>query len=315
MGSAANSADDALLAAWRARFDQHLKSEKRASPYTRRNYGATLERFDGFLVTYLGSAASLETLAALETRDFRAFLAHRRSEGLQPQSIKLELSALKTFYAFLQKRAGVENDAIEIMRGPKAKERLPRPVAAPDAEQLLTAAKIVKTSTSKQPWEQARDVAILTLLYGAGLRISEALSLRQAHAPFGETLRVTGKGGKMRAVPVIPAARNAIDAYVSLCPYGTERDEPLFFSTRGKPLSAAGVQRTMRQLRRGLGLPDSATPHALRHAFATHLLTAGGDLRSIQELLGHASLAATQRYTKIDGENLLKVFDKAHPRA
>ena len=315
MGSAAKAAEDTALAAWRARFDQHLKSEKRASPYTRRNYGATLERFDDFLLTYHGGAASLDTLAGLETRDIRAFLAHRRNEGLQPQSIKLELSALKTFFAFLQKRAGIENDAIEIMRGPKAKERLPRPVAAHDAEQLLTAAAIIKTSARKQPWEQARDVALLTLLYGAGLRISEALSLRQAHAPFGETLRITGKGGKMRAVPAIAAARDAIDAYVALCPFGTERDDPLFISTRGKPLSAAGAQRTMRQLRQGLGLPDSATPHALRHAFATHLMTAGGDLRSIQELLGHSSLAATQRYTKIDTENLLKVFDKAHPRA
>ncbi len=315
MGSAAKTTENNSLAAWRARFDQHLKSEKRASQYTMRNYGATLERLDGFLLNYHGDAASLDTLAALETKDIRAFLAQRRNEGLQPQSIKLELSAIKSFFAFLQKRAGVENDAVEIMRGPKAKERLPRPLAAGDADQLLVSAAIVKTSTCKQAWEQARDVALLTLLYGAGLRISEALSLRQAHAPFGETLRITGKGGKMRAVPVIAAARDAVDAYVALCPYGAERDDPLFFSTRGKPLSAAGAQRTMRQLRQGLGLPDSATPHALRHSFATHLLAAGGDLRSIQELLGHSSLAATQRYTKIDAENLLKVFDKAHPRA
>ena len=157
--------------------------------------------------------------------------------------------------------------------------------------------------------------ALFTLLYGAGLRISEALSLRQAHAPLGETLRIAGKGGKMRIAPVIDAVRDAVNVYCEACPYGAERDDPLFYSTRGKPLSAAAAQRTMRQLRGALGLPDSATPHALRHAFATHLLSAGGDLRSIQELLGHSSLGATQRYTKIDAENLLRVFDKAHPRA
>ena len=303
------------LAAHRARFERHLRAEKRASPYTLRNYAAALERFEAFLIAYRGAPVRLETLSALETRDFRAYLAERRKEGLAPPSLKLEVSALKSFYRFLRKRAGVENDAIAAMRGPRTKERLPRPVAAADAAAMIEEAATAKASERTEPWEQARDAALLMLLYGAGLRISEALSLRRGDAPLAETLRIKGKGAKIRAVPAIREAREAVDAYMALCPYGTDADDPLFFSKRGKPLSPALAQRTVRRLRARLGLPDSATPHALRHAFATHLLAAGGDLRSIQELLGHASLAATQRYTKVDAENLLRVFDKAHPRA
>ena len=222
---------------------------------------------------------------------------------------------MKTFYAFLRKRADVDNDAIAVMRGPKAKERLPRPVNEADVEALIAAAGAMMTTTRKENWEQARDAALITLLYGAGLRISEALSLRWGDAPLAETLRIKGKGAKTRAVPIVPAARDAVEAYMALCPYGGEAGDPLFFSTRGKPLSATLAQRTMAKLRAALSLPDSATPHALRHAFATHLLSAGGDLRAIQELLGHSSLAATQRYTKIDRDSLLRTFDKAHPRA
>lgn len=315
MPAARKTDDPQSLAHWRARFALYLKAERRASAYTIRNYGATLERFEAFLTGHLGQRPALDALSALETRDFRAYLAARRNEGLQPPSIKLELSALKSFYAYLRKWAGLENDAIEIMRGPKAKERLPRPVAPDDADALIEAAGTAKTSARQTSWEQARDAALLTLLYGAGLRISEALSLRRSDAPLQETLRIKGKGAKTRAVPIIDAARAAVDAYLDLCPYGTQADDPLFFSARGKALSPAQAQRTMRRLRMALGLPDSATPHALRHAFATHLLAAGGDLRSIQELLGHSSLAATQRYTKIDAARLLDVYDRAHPRA
>ncbi len=311
----ASSNTEMTLANWRDAFERHLKSEKRASAYTLRNYSATLERFDGFLRGYLGGTVTLDQLAALETKDFRAFLAERRNEGLAPPSIKLELSAIKTFYKFLRKRADIDNDAIAIMRGPKAKERLPRPVNEADAHALIDAAQTMKTTSKKQNWEQARDAALMTLLYGCGLRISEALSLRWGDAPLEDALRIKGKGAKTRLVPVVPAAREAIDAYAALCPYGGEAGDPLFFSTRGKPLSATLAQRTMAKLRVALGLPDSATPHALRHAFATHLLSAGGDLRAIQELLGHSSLAATQRYTKIDRDSLLRAFDKAHPRA
>jgi integrase/recombinase XerC len=302
------------LASWRARFEQHLKAEKRASAYTVRNYGATLARFDGFLTAHLGAEPELDHLARLETKDFRGFLAVRRAEGLQPQSIKLELSALKTFYVFLRKRAGIENDAIVAMRGPKVKERLPRPVGEADAAALIETAQITKTSAHKQNWEQARDAALFTLLYGAGLRIAEVLSLRWGAAPLGEALRIKGKGGKTRLVPVLTAGREAVAAYVAACPYGAHADDPLFFSARGNALSPRHAQRTMAALRGVLGLPASATPHALRHAFATHLLSAGGDLRAIQELLGHTSLAATQRYTKVDTQRLLSAYDKAHPR-
>jgi len=314
MSNRAQEMDDSL-AFWRDAFERHLKSEKRASQYTQRNYAATLARFEGFLLSHRGEAATLEALAELETRDFRAFLAQRRNEGLSPPSIKLELSALKTFYKFLKKRADVDNDAIAVMRGPKAKERLPRPVSADDAEALIAAAKSMKTSTQKQNWEQARDAALMTLLYGAGLRISEALSLRWGDAPLGDTLRIKGKGAKTRMVPIVPAARAAVDAYVKLCPFGAAAEDPLFFSTRGKPLSATLAQRVMAKLRAALGLPDTATPHALRHAFATHLLSAGGDLRAIQDLLGHSALAAPQRYTKIDRDSLMRGYEQAHPRA
>jgi len=306
---------DNTITAWRGVYETHLKTEKRASLYTVRNYCAALERFDVFLTSHLGAGAMLDDLARLETRDFRAFLAQRRNEGLQPQSLKLELSALKSFYGFLAKRAGVENDAIGVMRGPRAKERLPRPVNIADADALIDAARTVKTTTHKQNWEQLRDAALLTLIYGAGLRISEALSLRWSDAPLPQTLRIKGKGAKTRAVPVIPAAREAVAAYQALCPYGAQKSDPLFFSVRGKPLSPRLAQRTMSKLRAILSLPQSATPHALRHSFATHLLSAGGDLRAIQELLGHTSLAATQRYTKIDAGALMRVYDKAHPRS
>lgn len=306
---------DRTLAHWQGQFAQYLKSEKRASPYTLRNYSATLVRFEVFLLAYRGVAPTLDMLAALETKDFRAFLAERRNEGLSAPSIKLELSALKSFYRFLRRRADVDNDAIAVMRGPRAKERLPRPVTHKDAEALIEAAQMLKTTTRKENWERARDAALVTLLYGAGLRISEALSLRWGDAPLGDTLRIKGKGAKTRIVPIVGAARDSVDAYTKICPFGGEAEGALFFSSRGKPLSPRLAQRTMASLRAALGLPDSATPHALRHAFATHLLSTGGDLRAIQELLGHASLAATQRYTKIDKDNLIRVFDKAHPRA
>jgi len=315
MPDARKTDDPHALAHWRRRYALYLKAERRASAYTIRNYGATLDRFDAFLRAHLGRAATLDALAGLQTRDFRAFLAARRNEGLQPPSIKLELSALKAFFSFLRKWAEIDNDAIDMMRGPKAKERLPRPVAKKDAADLIKAAETVKTSVPKKTWELARDAALFTLLYGVGLRISEALALRRRDAPLEDTLRIKGKGAKTRMVPVVPAARAAVERYIELCPYGVDADDPMFFSARGKPLSPALAQRTMRRLRVALGLPATATPHALRHAFATHLLAAGGDLRSIQELLGHSSLAATQRYTKIDSQSLLDVYDKAHPRA
>lgn len=311
----ARAHDDRSLSGWRARFARYLKAERRASIYTQRNYLATLERFEQFLVDYRGVRLTVDQLSMLDAREFRAYLASRRGEGLSPSSLKLELSALKSFFKFLKRRAEVDNDAISLVRGPKAKERLPRPVSANDAVALIEAAATVNTTSQKQPWERARDAALITLLYGAGLRISEALSLRWREAPFGDVLRVHGKGAKTRDVPIIDVVRESIGAYQRICPFGGSADDPLFFSKRGKALSATLAQRTMQQLRAIVGLPETATPHALRHSFATHLLSAGGDLRSIQELLGHSSLAATQRYTKVDAENLLRTFDKAHPRA
>ena len=294
-----------------ARFLQHLQSERRASPMTVRNYGAALDRFEAFLTDYLGRRPAKRDLASLDARAFRSFLAARKSEGVEAPTLKLDLSALRSFFAFLRRREGVDNDAITAMRGPRMKERLPRPVSEADAQALIEA-----VETSEDPaWIRARDAAFFTLLYGLGLRISEALSLRQGDAPLRDRLRVLGKGAKARDVPVIGAAREAVDAYCELCPYQGDASSPLFFSVRGKPLSPRLAQRTMEKYRGRLGLPVSATPHALRHAFATHLLSAGGDLRAIQELLGHASIAATQRYTKIDAARLLSVYEKAHPRA
>ena len=309
MNRSAQSFDD-----WRARYVGHLSAERRFSPHTIRNYGATLERFGAFLTGHLGQAATLTALGKLETRDFRAFLAERRDEGLSAASLKLELSALKSFFRFLQKRADLVNDDIASMRGPKAKPRLPRPVSEEEARAIIETSETGGGGAERQPWERARDTALFTLLYGVGLRISEALSLKRSDAPLPEQLRIVGKGNKTRLAPIIAPAREAVDAYLALCPHGSERDDPLFFSARGKPLSPRAAQRRLQEMRGVLGLPDSATPHALRHAFATHLLAAGGDLRAIQELLGHASLAATQRYTQVDAKALLSVYDKAHPR-
>ncbi len=302
--------DDKAMGAAVRRFLAHLKAERRASVHTIRNYGSALERLEAFLTDHLGRRPTTVSLVRLETRDFRSFLAARRAEGLTAASLKLDLSAIRSFFAFLRKREGIENDAISALRGPKLKERLPRPVSQVDAAALIEAA-----GQNAPDWVAARDAAIFTLLYGAGLRISEALSLRWGDAPLGDRLRVLGKGAKTREAPVLPVIRESVEAYRRLCPYGGDADDPLFFSVRGKPLSARLVQRSMADHRRALGLPESATPHALRHAFATHLLSAGGDLRAIQELLGHSSIAATQRYTKVDAERLLSVYDSAHPRA
>lgn len=293
-----------------AAFLMHLKAERRASPYTLRNYEPALRRFVDYLATekYKGG---VEGLAALDARVFRGFLASRREEGVGPPTLRLDLSALRSFFAYLRRREGIDNDAISAMRGPKLKERLPRPLSETDAEALIAAAGEI----SKASWIAARDVAFFTLLYGAGLRISEALLLRRRDAALAGTLRVFGKGAKYRDVPILPAVREAVEKYAALIPFPGGADAPLFYSVRGKPLSARLAQRMMEEKRRVLGLPDSATPHALRHSFATHLLSGGGDLRAIQELLGHASIAATQRYTKVESKRLLSVYEQAHPRA
>jgi len=288
----------------------HLTAERRASHYTVRNYEAALREFELFTREHFGYRLKIADLEQLELRHFRSYLADRRDKGLAVPSLRVELSALKSFFRFLARREKISNDAIGAMRGPKLKPKLPRPVDVASAKAL-----IFMQDSARDPWIGARDDAIFTLLYGAGLRISEALSLKFSDASQGDTLRVLGKGSKQRLAPILPIIREAIERYLGLCPYVQYANDPLFLSIRGKAVSARTIQGEMKRRARLLGLPESATPHALRHAFASHLLSAGVDLRAIQELLGHESIAATQRYTKIDVEGLLAAYSEAHPRA
>jgi len=301
---------DQALAAWL----EHLAHERRASPRTLEAYGFAGRRYLAFLTRHRGEAPSARDLGEVTAGDLRGFLAHLRQgeRPLSPRSLAQALSAVRTFHRYLDQRFDIPNAALALVRGPKAKPRAPRPVSEDQALGLLAEPAL---DPDREPWEAARDEAVLTLLYGCGLRISEALSLTRADAPLPETLRITGKGAKTRLVPVLPAVRRAIDAYLALCPFGLEPQDALFRARRGGPLSPRHVQATVQVLRGRLGLPDSATPHALRHSFATHLLGAGADLRSIQELLGHASLSTTQRYTQVDAAALLGAYAKAHPHA
>jgi integrase/recombinase XerC len=298
-----------LLGAW----TQYLAQERRFSPHTVEAYGRDVAAFLGFLVEHLGEEPSPSALAKLEPQDLRAYLAYRRQGDapLRDRSLSRALAAIRAFYRWLEKRHGVENARIGLVRGPRLKQTLPRPVSEASALALIGEAEI----DSDIPWIAARDAAVVTLLYAAGLRISEALSLTGADHPLPETLRILGKGGKTRLAPILPAARDAVSVYVRACPFAIAGDTPLFRGAKGGPLSPRIVQALMARLRVRLGLPDSATPHALRHSFATHLLAGGGDLRTIQELLGHASLSTTQRYADVDSEGLIAAYKAAHPRA
>jgi integrase/recombinase XerC len=303
---------NAALEAWIG----YLAQERRASPRTLESYRYGVSTYLGFLQRHQGGTLSLDDLRRVSAADVRAFLAARRlgdgDSGLSPRSLSQNLSAVRSFHKWLDRRLDVANDAVALVRGPKIKPTVPRPVSEDQARGLLREA---GTDAALESWEAARDAAVLTLLYGCGLRISEALSLTRADAPLGETLRITGKGGKTRIAPVLPAVRQAVDEYVRQAPFALSPDRPLFRAKRGGALSPRQVQATMAKLRGALGLPDRATPHALRHSFATHLLGAGADLRSIQELLGHASLSTTQKYTAVDAAGLLATYAKAHPRA
>lgn len=292
----------------------HLANERRASPRTLEAYGFAAARYIAFLERHRGEALSVRGLVEVTAADVRAWLAHLRSgeTPLSPRSLSQALSAIRTFHRFLDRRLDAPNAAISLVRGPRVKPGAPRPVSEDQARGLIAEPAL---DPEREDWEIARDQAVLTLLYGCGLRISEGLSLTRADAPLGDELRITGKGSKMRIVPVLPAVRAAIEAYLAELPFLLEPEEPLFRAKRGGPLSPRHVQATVQALRGRLGLPASATPHALRHAFATHLLGAGADLRSIQELLGHASLSTTQRYTDVDAARLLSAYAKAHPRA
>jgi len=293
--------------AWR----MWLASEKRASRHTLDSYGRDISTFFAFLAAHLGEPAGLADLKALRPADFRAWLAARRGDELSATSNARALSSLRGFYRFLDRNGLAHNPHVTTLRTPKLPHSLPKALVVTDAERLVEDV----GSIQEEPWIAARDVAVITLLYGCGLRIDEALSLDRNILPLGDTLTVTGKGRKQRIVPLLPAVRAAVDDYVARCPYQPGADGPLFLGARGKRLQAGIIQAQMRKARVALGLPETATPHALRHSFATHLLGAGGDLRAIQELLGHVSLSTTQRYTAVDAERLLEVYQKAHPRA
>ena len=303
--------------------DRALRIEAEVNSLTDRQVGepaglgqgdAKLESCEVFLQQHRGEALSQQDLGGVQPAELRAYLAFRRSgdHPLSPRSLSQALSSIRAFHRWLDRRCGVANDALALVRGPRVKPGAPRPVSEDQAAGLITEA---AGDEDREPWEAARDEAVLTLLYGCGLRISEALSLKRSDAPLRESLRVVGKGAKERVVPVLPVVREAVDAYVAALPFVVDPAAPLFRAKRGGPLGPRPVQALMQRLRGRLGLPASATPHALRHSFATHLLGAGADLRSIQELLGHASLSTTQRYTAVDAAGLLAIYDKAHPRA
>lgn len=288
-----------ILDAWRT----HLETSRRRSPHTVRAYVATAARLIGHDDTDWGQ------LAVLDAAHLRHHLADRRADGIGNNSAARELSAIKAFLVFARDQAGIDG-APPRMRGPRVKKGLPRPVTPDEAINLV----IAVDEDASEPWIGARDRAVLLLLYGAGLRIAEALSLTGAALPLGETLLVTGKGAKQRIVPLLPIVRESVADYLAKSPWPTGRDDPLFRGAKGGRLSQGMVQKAMMRARIGLGLPTTATPHALRHSFATHLLGAGADLRSLQELLGHASLGSTQIYTKVDAAILLDVYRNAHPR-
>jgi integrase/recombinase XerC len=302
------SADAArAYAAWL----EWLASERRASRHTLAAYGRDLAFFFAFLAEHRGGPADLAALAQLRASDFRAWLAARVTSGHVAASNARALSVLRNFFRWLDRRGLAHNPHVAALRTPKLPRAVPKPLSEPDAAAAIDAIEHL----SEEPWIAARDTALLMLLYGAGLRIDEALSLDRNILPLGESLTVLGKGRKQRAVPLIAGVRAAIDYYVARCPYRPGAGGPLFLGAKGKRLQAGVVQAQMRKLRAWLGLQETATPHALRHSFATHLLAAGGDLRAIQELLGHASLSTTQRYTAVDAERILAVYDRAHPRA
>jgi integrase/recombinase XerC len=288
-----------------------LAGERRASPHTIAAYGRDLALFLEFLTEHLGELPSLGAIDGLRPADFRAYLARRVQRHAERSSLARGLSVLRGFVRFLHRRGLASTSALAALRSPRLRVSVPKPLTVDDA----TAAVDVVGDFATGGWQGKRDVAILTLLYGCGLRLSEALSLSRSEAPLSEMLVVTGKGQKQRLLPVLPAVRAAVADYLAACPHALAADGPLFVGARGGPLNPRIVQRQMEAVRGYLGLPESATPHALRHSFATHLLAAGGDLRAIQELLGHASLSTTQRYTAVETERLLAVYDAAHPRA
>ena len=304
------------VAAELKRWLSHLSGERRMSPNTLQAYRRDVRQFLGFLAEHLGGAPTLKKLARLEPRDVRAFMAARRAAGLSARSLMRALAAARSFARFLERSGKGKVAALSAVRAPKIDKTLPKPLTISAAKRVTDTD--LRAGETRAPWILARDAAVLGLLYGSGLRIAEALSLTRADVPApgeGDSITVTGKGNRARMVPVLPQVLQLIADYVALCPYDLPDNGPLFVGAKAGPLRARIVQLAMARLRGALGLPDSATPHALRHSFATHLLARGGDLRSIQELLGHASLSTTQIYTAVDSERLLEVYRATHPRA
>jgi integrase/recombinase XerC len=290
-------------------WEAHLRQDRRRSEHTIRAYGATARRLIQFLGQHRAASISASELAGIDAAELRAFLATRRGDGLANSSAARELSAVRGFLAFVAKREGMATPPR--LRGPRVKKGVPRPVSPADAIAIADDAE----DEGREPWIGLRDRAVLLLLYGAGLRVGEAVALTGAVLPLGDTLIVTGKRAKTRVVPLLAPVREAIELYVAASPYGVSRDLPIFRGAKGGPLSADLIRRAVRAARARLGLGDRTTPHALRHSFATHLLGRGADLRSLQELLGHASLSSTQVYTGVDAAHLLDVYRNAHPRA
>jgi len=307
----ARFAGDAGLVQAIEQWQAFLTTERRASPHTIAAYGSDLVLFLDFIQEHHGERPSLARLVVLTIADFRAFLARRAAARIERSSLARELSVLRGFFRFLDRRGYGQNAAIGTLRSPKLPVQVPKPLSVDEAQAALDSAE----EFANLPWIARRDEAILTLLYGCGLRLGEALGLTRAQAPTprDRVISVTGKGNKQRMLPLLPVVTEAVAAYLATCPYSHKPDDALFLGLRGGPLNPRLVQRRMSQLRGLLGLPETATPHALRHSFATHLLAGGGDLRAIQELLGHASLSTTQRYTAIDATQLMAVYDKAFP--
>jgi integrase/recombinase XerC len=298
------------------RWLTHLESERHLSPLTLEVYARDVGAFLSFLSEHLGGRPSLAAFSKLSPADVRAFMSARRAEGIESRTLVRMLAAARSFARFLEREGKGKVAALAAVRAPRIAKNLPKPLTVESAKQVSDAS--LRAGEERAPWVLARDAAVLALLYGSGLRISEALALTRGEIPApakGDSLTVTGKGRKTRMVPVLPQVFGLVHEYIALCPFDLERDEPVFRGEKGGPLSPRVVQLAMERLRGALGLPDTATPHALRHSFATHLLSRGGDLRAIQELLGHASLATTQIYTAVDSSHLMKAYKAAHPRA
>ncbi len=298
-----------------AQWLSHLSAERRLSPRTVEAYECDARQFMIFLVGHLGATPSLKSLKDIKPVDIRSFMAQRRKDGVESRSLMRQLAGLRSFFRFLERQGLGDASAFSAIRSPRLPKSLPKPLSAASARAVTQ--EETRAGEEREPWIIARDAAVLSLLYGAGLRISEALSILRKDAPLPgvERLLITGKGSKQREVVILPQVAKAVHDYVKACPWQLKPDEPLFRGAKGGPLSPRIIQLAMESLRGALGLPSSATPHALRHSFATHLLARGGDLRTIQELLGHASLSTTQLYTQVDAAHLMASFRSAHPRA